>query len=139
MKIADLIRESGHNIDNLDEDGFTFNYKGVDVAVIANQEQGTATFTAVVAKCGDFDEDKAAEVAFRLLDANTQISPFAFGILSSADDPDSADPREWPIVLTDTISTTNLDPCEVELTLTSLGAALLVARQQLAGSVAVSA
>lgn len=83
------------------------------LAVATVNDRNELVITCKVAKLGDLEEEKIPEIEFLLLDANTQIRPYAFGIISSNDNPDMIDAAEFPIILTDSLPLGDL--CKEEL------------------------
>ena len=99
---------------------------------------GDQTFTAVISmnnnhlltsveicKMGIFTEDSIPTVMAAALDANTKIVPFALAMITSHDDPTLTDPADYPLVLIDSIPTTDLVPAEIGDMMTSLISAIL--------------
>lgn len=101
------------------------------VSVMVRNFQGDLVITCQVAKMGDLDEDKIPEVQLMLLDANTRIRPYAFGIITSSDNPELDDAADFPIVLTDSIPMIDLCKEELESSMDSLLAALQTSSEAL--------
>lgn len=104
-QIAEALEEMGYEI-HLHEDAIHTKVGGRSnpfMAVLTINENNELVITCKVAKLGDYDEDKVPELQFALLDANTQIRPYAFGIISGVDNPEMEDVEEFPIVLTDSL------------------------------------
>ena len=83
------------------------------VAVATIADGNKLAITCQVAKLGDLREDDIPAVQFVLLDANTLIRPYAFGIITGSDNPELADASEFSIVLTDSLQLGDL--CKYEL------------------------
>jgi len=116
QQVAEVLEDLGYNVKSHD-DAVHIAVGGTDnpfVAVITINEQNELVITCQVAKLGDLNEDEIPTVQFYLLDANTRIRPFAFGIITASDDPEYDDAADYPIVLTDSIPLGDL--CEDELT-----------------------
>ena len=64
---------------------------------------GLMQITCQLALLGDFPEAGLTHLGIAALDANTQISPYAFAIIGAAEG--DADPRHSPLVLIDTLPT----------------------------------
>src|SRR4051794_33738642 len=62
--------------------------------------------TCQLALLGDIAEAKIGEVALAALDANTQISPYAFAVIGAS--MGEVDEKRSPIVLIDTVPTSDL-------------------------------
>jgi len=99
------------------------------VAVLTINPKNELVITCQVAMVGDFDEDKFAETLFNLLDLNTEIRPYAFGILTANDDPELYEEVEsFPIVLTDSLPLGDLSDEELQKSMDSLLIALQAGR-----------
>ncbi len=94
------------------------------VAVATITDENKLAITCQVAKLGDLREDDIPSVQFILLDANTIIRPYAFGILTGSDNSDLAEASEFPIVLTDAIPIGDLCNDELASSMDSLLVAL---------------
>ena len=88
--------------------------------------------TCQVATQGEFDEEQLALVFYNALCENSRIRPFAFEIIDSRDDPSLIDPREFPIILGDSIAVEDLSEKEVEFTMQRLIVAISSCREVLA-------
>ena len=69
--------------------GFTFNPKG------------QLQITCQLAQLGDFPEDQLAQISLAALDANMQISPYAFAVIGASEG--DVDVDKCPLVLIDTL------------------------------------
>jgi hypothetical protein len=78
--------------------------------------------TCQLATLGDFREDKIAELSLAALDANTQISPFAFAVIGASEG--DVDIHKCPLVLIDTLPVSDLSAEEVTFSLDKLLEAL---------------
>jgi len=94
------------------------------VAVATIGEDNKLAITCQVAKLGDLREEDIPSVQFILLDANTLIRPFAFGVLTGSDNPELDDASEFPIVLTDSLPLGHLCRNELASSMDSLLLAL---------------
>jgi hypothetical protein len=83
------------------------------VAVLTISESGELVITSQVATLGDLIEDDIPAVQFGLLDANTRVRPFAFGVITSTDNPEIADAADFPVIVTDSLPLGDL--CRDEL------------------------
>jgi hypothetical protein len=88
--------------------------------VLTINDSNEVVINCQVAKLGDLNEDDIPTVQFGLLDANTRISPFAFGIISGSDNPEINDAAQFPIVLTDSIPLGDLSTGELNAAMDSL-------------------
>ena len=68
--------------------------------------------TCQLALLGDFHSEKLGEMALAALDANTQISPYAFAVIGAPSEGE-VDEKRCPIVLIDTLPTADLNDGEV--------------------------
>ena len=89
-------------------------------AVLTINDRNEVVINCQVAKLGDLNEDDIPTVQFALLDANTRIRPFAFGIISGSDNPEINDAAQFPIVLTDSIPLGDLSTGELNAAMDSL-------------------
>jgi len=78
--------------------------------------------TCQLARLGDFSEDKLPQVSLAALDANTQISPYAFAVIGASEG--DVDIHTCPLVLIDTLPTGDLSAEEVLFSLDKLLEAL---------------
>jgi hypothetical protein len=102
------------------------------VAVISQNKKNELVISCQVAKVGDFEEDNFAAVLFSLLDLNTEIRPYAFGILTNLEDPTVEDSIEaFPVVLTDSMPLGDLCECELYSSMDSLLLALQTSKDAL--------
>ncbi len=75
---------------------------------------------------GDIKEEELPKVLFSLLDYNTIIRPYAFAVISAAENPDLDDEEKWPLVLTDSLPLGDLSDQELIASVESLWSALSV-------------
>jgi hypothetical protein len=88
---------------------------------------GRLQITCQLALLGDFPESELAKLSLAALDANMQISPFAFAVIGASEG-DDVDIEKCPVVLIDTILTTDLSEVEVGFSLDRLLQALTFSR-----------
>ncbi len=115
LHVAEALEELGYAV-NSNEDAVHVAIGGTEkpfVAVLTISERGELVVTSQIATLGDLNEDDIPTVQFGLLDANTRVRPFAFAIITSADNPDIADAADFPIVVTDSLPIGDL--CKAEL------------------------
>ncbi len=84
--------------------------------------KGRLQITCQLATLGDFAEDQLAHVALAALDANTQISPYAFAIIGASEG--DVDIHRCPLVLIDTLLCADLNEEEVAFSVDKLLEAL---------------
>jgi hypothetical protein len=82
--------------------------------------------TCQLALLGDIPEEQLPAVAVAALDANMQISPFAFAVIGAGEG--EVDVKKCPIVLIDTVLTSDLSEAEVRFALDRLLQALTYSR-----------
>lgn len=90
------------------------------------------TISCAIAKLGDFKEEDLPKLAFNCLDANTLTSPYAFALLTQADDPKLVDPKEFVLLLTNEVPLDGLSEGEIREAMDTLHTALVTAQQTLA-------
>jgi hypothetical protein len=88
--------------------------------------KGHIRITCQLAVLGDFREDKLGELSLAALDANTQISPYAFAVIGASEG--DVDIRRCPLVLTDSLLCADLSAEEVTFSLDKLLEALTFSR-----------
>lgn len=88
--------------------------------------KGHIRVTCQLAVLGDFAEDKLGELSLAALDANTQISPYAFAVIGASEG--DVDIHRCPLVLTDTLLCADLSAEEVTYSLDKLLEALTFSR-----------
>ena len=91
-----------------------------------DKEQNQVVINCQVAQMGDIRETEISHVLLSLLDYNTMVRPYAFAVISSAEDPDLDDESQWPIVLTDSLPMGDLSQEELISAVESLWSALSV-------------
>lgn len=91
-------------------------------AAFTFDQKGRLQVTCQLAVLGDFAEESLAHLALAALDANTQISPYAFAIIGSSEQ--DVDIHRCPLVLIDTLLTSDLNEEEVVFSLDKLLEAL---------------
>ncbi len=87
--------------------------------------------TCQVAKLGDLNEDSVAAAAIAALDANTRVRPYAYALISDADDVDLDDETQWPLVLTDSMPLGDLSSGELMANMDALWQAIAASREVL--------
>jgi hypothetical protein len=95
-------------------------------AAFTFNKQGQIQITCQLARLGDFAENKLAEVSLAALDANTQISPYAFAIIGASEG--EVEIHSCPVVLIDTLPVSDLCEEEVLFSLDKLLEALTFSR-----------
>ena len=126
QQITEVLEELGYNV-KLHDYAVHIAIGGSEkpfAAVITINANREIVITCQIAKLGDLAEEKIPEVQFSLLDANTRIRPFAFGVISSSDNADLDDAAEYPIVLTDSMPLGDLSAEELAAAMDSLLVAL---------------
>jgi len=93
---------------------FTFNNKG------------QIQITCQLATLGDFPESKLGELSLAALDANTQISPYAFAVIGASEG--DVDIHKCPVVLIDTLPVSDLSAEEVAYSVDKLLEAVTYSR-----------
>lgn len=91
------------------------------------------SMTCEIAEWGQIPEDKISAVAMAALDANTcpEMGPFAFGTITSSDDPENDDGDKWPLVLVDTVPLGDFSISELGYQMDQLLGALVASRDVL--------
>lgn len=85
-------------------------------------KNGELQITCQLALLGEFPEDRVPHLCLAALDANMQISPFAFAVIGSSEG--EVDLERCPLVLTDTMLTCDLNEDEVAFAVDKLLEAL---------------
>ena len=122
QQVTEVLEELGYNV-VLHDDAVHVAVGGTEnpfTTVITINENNELVITCQVAKLGDLNEDNIPLVQFSLLDANTKIRPYAFGIITSSDDPEYDDAAEYPIVLIDSLPLGDLNSDELDAAMDSL-------------------
>ncbi len=83
---------------------------------------GQLQITCQLATLGDFPEEQLAQLSLAALDANMQISPYAFAVIGASEGDVEVD--KCPVVLIDTIPTSDLNEEEIHFALDRLLQAL---------------
>jgi hypothetical protein len=86
-------------------------------------KNGQLQITCQLALLGDFEESKLGQLSLAALDANMQISPYAFAVIGATEGAD-VDIHRCPVVLIDTLLTADLNEEEVGFSLDRLLQAL---------------
>ncbi|MDP8239520.1 MAG: hypothetical protein P9X24_10560 [Candidatus Hatepunaea meridiana] len=126
QQVAETLEELGYNVKSHDN-AVHIAIGGTEtpfITVATINENQELVMTCQVAKLGDLNEDDIPAVQFFLLDANTRIRPYAFGILTASDNDDYDDAAEYPIVLTDSLPLGDLSVGELASSMDSLLVAL---------------
>lgn len=92
--------------------------------------EDTLRITCQVALLGDLDEAKIAQICLAALNANMQISPYAFAVIGAAVEDVAV--AQCPLVLTDTLLTKDLSEEEVTFSIVKLLEALAFSEEILA-------
>jgi len=82
--------------------------------------------TCQIAVLGDFAENHLAHFCLAALDANMQISPYAFAIIGASEN--DAEASHCPVVLTDTLLTEDLNDDEITFSLNRLLEAVVLGK-----------
>lgn len=125
-EISEVLENHGYDV-KLHEDAIYTVVGGMRspfVAVLTIKDGKELIITCQVARLGDLKEETLPQVQFTLLDLNTQIRPFAFGIITAADDPHIDKAEDYPIVLIDSLPLGDLSSDEITATMDSLLVAL---------------
>jgi hypothetical protein len=96
-------------------------------AAFTFSKAGQLQITCQLALLGDFPESELAKLSLAALDANMQISPYAFAIIGAAEG-EEVDIHKCPVVLIDTLLTADLNEVEVGYSLDRLLQALTFSR-----------
>ena len=91
-----------------------------------DEGQNQVIINCQIARMGDIKEEELSHVLFSLLDYNTIVRPYAFAVISAAEDPDLDNEETWPVVLTDSLPLGDLSSEEVIASVESLWSALSV-------------
>lgn len=121
-RVSEVLEELGYNVKH-SEDSVQIALGSTEnpfVAVLTVSNSDELVFTCQVAKLGDLVEDEIPAVQFFLLDANTKIRPFAFGILTASDNAEYDEAENYPIVLTDSLPMGDLSVSELASEMDSL-------------------
>jgi len=130
-QVADVLEALGYET-QLDAKSVFTKVGGTDApftAVITrNEVRHSLDITCQIATLGDVREANTPNFLLAALDANSTVRPFAFAIISDADDPDLDDPDEWPVVLTESIPIGDLSDAEIAAAMDNLWSALAASR-----------
>jgi len=121
-QVAEALMELGYNVVH-SEEAVHMAVGGMNTpftAVMTINDSNEIVINCQVAKLGDLNEDDIPTVQFALLDANTRIRPYAFGIISGSDDTEMNDAAQFPIVLTDSLPLGDLSSGELNAAMDSL-------------------
>jgi len=125
-QVAEALEDLGYDV-KFTEEAVHIAIGGMDnpfVAVLTINNENELVITCQLAKLGDLREDEVPAVQFSLLDTNTRIRPYAFGIISASDEPEYNDAADYPIVLTDSLPIGDLSLEELSASMDSLLLAL---------------
>ncbi len=89
-------------------------------------KNGLLQITCQFALLGEFPEDQLAHISLAALDANMQISPYAFAVIGASEG--EVDVKTCPLVLIDTVPTSDLSEEEVTFAVDRLLQALTFSR-----------
>ncbi len=123
-QLAEALEELGYPV-TANEDAAHVAIGGVEkpfAASLTINSHQELVITAQVARLKDFNEDDLPLVMFGLLDANTRIRPYAFGIITDGED--EGDAGDIPIVVTDSLKVGDLCKAELAASMDSLLVAL---------------
>jgi hypothetical protein len=95
-------------------------------AAFTFHKAGQLQITCQLALLGEFAEAELGKLALAALDANMQISPYAFAVIGAAEG--DVDIKNCPLVLIDTLATADLNEVEIGYTLDRLLQALTFSR-----------
>jgi len=113
-----------------DEEGVVMKIGGKSVPFTAvftiDEGHSQVIINCQIAKMGDIKEAEISNVLFTLLDYNTMIRPYAFAVISAAEEPGLDNEELWPIVLTDSLPLGDLSSEELLASVESLWSALSV-------------
>ncbi|MEK0445135.1 MAG: hypothetical protein RLZZ399_456 [Verrucomicrobiota bacterium] len=90
---------------------------------------GQLSITCQLALLGDFPEERLPSLSLAALDANMQVSPYAFAVIGAAEG--EADLEGCPLVLTDTLPLSDLSEAELDFALDKLFEAIALSRDVL--------
>ncbi|MBZ0264405.1 hypothetical protein K8I28_07025 [bacterium] len=105
--------------------------------ITIDDSNNSLNITCRIARLGDIPEDNVPQFMAACLDANTRILPYAFGLLTASDNPALDDPREWPIVLVDSMPLGDLSEEEFLSAMSNLWIALQASRDVLSNALTV--
>ncbi len=94
--------------------------------------EDTLRITCQIAQLGDLEQNKLAQICLAALDANMQISPYAFAVIGASEG--DVNLAQCPLVLTDTLLTKDLSEEEVTFSVVKLLEALAWGEDLLAHS-----
>ncbi len=125
-EVSEVLQDQGYEVKFHEDAIYTVvgGMRSPFVAVLTIKNQQELVITCQVARLGDLKESALPEVQFSLLDLNTQIRPFAFGIVTAADDPEIDKAEDYPIVLIDSMPLVDLSSEELIAAMDSLLVAL---------------
>lgn len=90
-----------------------------------------AVVTCRVAHYGDIPVERVAAFQAAMLDANTRIDPFAFATIADQEDADTDDPKDWSVVLIESVPLADLSSEELNIAIADLAHALPIADELL--------
>lgn len=93
-------------------------------ATVITQAPSSFVINTQIATLGDVGEDNLTQFFGAILDANTRIHPFAFGILT-AEDTGEQDEGSWPVVLIDSLPIGDLSTDELDRSFQALLSGIL--------------
>lgn len=85
--------------------------------------------TCQVAQLGELPKDAVAQISLAALDANMQISPYAFAVIGASEG--DTEVEHCPLVLTDTLLTSDLQEAEITFAVDKLLEALAFSQELL--------
>jgi hypothetical protein len=128
-QIETLLESTGYEtIRNEDGVGMKIGGKSAPFTAVFTIDEGQnqVIINCQIARMGDIKEEEMSNILFTLLDYNTLVRPYAFAVISAAEDPGLDDEEKWPIVLTDSLPLGDLSSEEIIASVESLWSALSV-------------
>lgn len=99
--------------------------------ITIDEIRNKVVLTCRIACYGDIPEDRIPAFQAAMLDANTRTDPFAFATIADQDEPDTDDPRDWSVVLIESLPLADLCPEELNIAIEDLAHALPIADELL--------
>ncbi len=133
-QVAQVLEQNGYAV-QLEEDAVYTGVGGSEnpfTAVLSiNDTTRQLLINCQLATLGDLEEEVLTATALAALDANTRVCPYAYAIISEADDPDLDNEQKWPLVLTDSMPLGGLSDDELMANIDSLWQAIAASREVL--------
>ncbi len=131
----------------LEHEGYEFSHEGESVRVkiggadhpfiaviTCAKDKQEMSITCQVARLGDIPEARIPQFLAACLEANTRITPYAFGLITVSDNPELDNEQEWLIVLIDSLSLGDLNEMDFIRSMDGLWVGLEASRQVLANA-----